>query len=918
MDSNDMIYSTRYDFNKSCIILNNNEFEIYAHPNELLHEHSYKTWIIFKELLDESVLTSFYSFFNKKNYLDMNKDEFLDILKVFIYYHDIGKVSFSFQIKKLTKKDTEDRTRRYSQLKSIYGDLTNNLLNMDSKHSFYGYYLFMNYVLHHYNIENNPILLLLSYCILGHHTKIKEINLENLEKKVPTMVCLNNFIFNQEHYLKTNNEFKENISNIDNHINQLNKLLNENKTNNSMFSCFYQYIYSLLISADALATSQYDKNEIDKSSINNRIDSKLRKRMLDKYYSCEINENINEGIYNKIDNKTNRLRHNMLIEASTNLIKCIENNPSQHTFYLNMPTGGGKTNTSMKLALDILEHTTANRIIYAMPYINIIDQNYEIIKDNWDLVNNEEIRNICSTNSFIFDNKNEDDMGDILINDDFFNYPVMCTTFVRLFDVLLNTKKKSKYALSSLANSIIILDEVQSLPIKNWTSLTYILDSITKNYNIYFILMSATLPKFDKLLLENNDSNNYKINCEYLIKNPSIYFNHDIFLKRNEIKDKIREFSLTDTENKKELVKYLSKVIEENFNQEHTHGLIVLNTVKSSKIIYEIIENLREYFKLEVDILNSTTLKYKKRELIEKIDNLKPKERYILVSTQSIEAGIDVSFDFVIRDFATIDSIEQVRGRCNRGNTDKKGNIYLIKLKMNNKTTYEIIYNEDELKTRIITSEELFKDKTNLNYDFNDLKKYYDNISCKINEKEISKDNTDEKSDFKNIERWNTIKYSEFKEKSGIKIIDDRNEIAFYIEENISEENLEKYFDKNEIKFLKEKNLIKNNAINSIDILECYLDEIKEIEKNQYIKYKIITKQYGSIMSNFIINTYRNEALLEEYKNSESYHTYKDKFYFYIILNELIGDDESKMYSLNSGLNKSFKYREDILTNRFM
>ena len=65
------------------------------------------------------------------------------------------------------------------------------------------------------------------------------------------------------------------------------------------------------------------------------------------------------------------------------------------------------------------------------------------------------------------------------------------------------------------------------------------------------------------------------------------------------------------------------------------------------------------------------------------------------------------------------------------------------------------------------------------------------------------------KSDFKNIERWNTIKYSEFKEKSGIKIIDDRNEIAFYIEENISEENLEKYFDKNEIKFLKEKNLIK-------------------------------------------------------------------------------------------------------------
>ena len=104
--------------------------------------------------------------------------------------------------------------------------------------------------------------------------------------------------------------------------------------------------------------------------------------------------------------------------------------------------------------------------------------------------------------------------------------------------------------------------------------------------------MSATLPKFDKLLLENNDSNNYKINCEYLIKNPSIYFNHDIFLKRNEIKDKIREFSLTDTENKKEIVysdeEGKSKPITEKVVMPVIEGAIITaqgakdSTVKSS------------------------------------------------------------------------------------------------------------------------------------------------------------------------------------------------------------------------------------------------------------------------------------------------------------------------------------------------
>ena len=69
---------------------------------------------------------------------------------------------------------------------------------------------------------------------------------------------------------------------------------------------------------------------------------------------------------------------------------------------------------------------------------------------------------------------------------------------------------------------------------------------------------------------------------------------------------------------------------------------------------------------LEIDLLNSSLMPSTKREIISKINNLAQDKKYILISTQSVEAGVDVSFDFVVRDFAIIDSIEQIRGRCNR------------------------------------------------------------------------------------------------------------------------------------------------------------------------------------------------------------------------------------------------------------
>ncbi len=109
-----------------------------------------------------------------------------------------------------------------------------------------------------------------------------------------------------------------------------------------------------------------------------------------------------------------------------------------------------------------------------MPFINIIEQNYDVIKDNFGLseVKNE-IRKIYSASESIFPYKSDEDKSDIIMKDSFFDYPVIFTTFVSLFNPLIKNKKRYKYSLSSLANSVVILDEIQSLPLRNWTSLYY-------------------------------------------------------------------------------------------------------------------------------------------------------------------------------------------------------------------------------------------------------------------------------------------------------------------------------------------------------------------------------------------------------------------------------------------------------------
>ncbi len=950
------LFDLRYDWSNSCFNIGNDCIEIWAHDNEVLTNHILKTRVIFEELLNEEIIHNFFNYFSDKGYLEIEYNDFLSFLTKLVEFHDIGKISFNFKLNRVKNLAISEKLDKCG--------LNEFVEQIDADHSFSSSLLYANYLINDLEIKNSSLknnipLLLLPYVIYGHHTSIKDILYESGfsydTKSKETCHLFSFFLFGKEpNNKRTFNELQDYL--FDFLRNNLDPEL----------SFFYSYIYSLLVTSDIIASSYADKSieSVKKYSTkwNNRIIVSLQNSMKQKFHELDYNKKCKEiSIGDTVsDNKIhslidiNDLRTEMLKESSLNLIESLKSNQDSRIFYLNMPTGGGKTNTSMKLALDILENTNINRIIYAMPFINIIDQNYDIIKDNFGLSEDKgEIRKIYSASESIFPEISGDDKSEIIMKDSFFDYPVICTTFVSLFNTLIKNKKRYKYPLSSLTNSVIVLDEIQSLPLKNWTSLYYLINELSKNYNVYFIIMSATLPEFDELKLDKESK--FEYNTIKLIDKPEKYFSHSVF-DRTQITNKIKELNTSDLS---EFSEYFENVINDNFQKGFTKGLFVLNTIKTSKFVFKCINRLKNKYGFEMDLLNSTIIPSEKQKIINKINPEKRKithktnqidenSKYILISTQSIEAGVDVSFDFVVRDFTTLDSIEQVRGRCNRsGELNKrfkdlniKGNVYITNIKRSKRFDYQYIYENEEIETKIKETMELFE--KDVNYHYSDVLDYYNLISSDVNNIQDKREEGFVYNDRENnIKSWDTLNYSSILDnKYGIHIINNKENLncSFFVEENIKitisdeiilnktfeemglQEIAEIYdhnendfiFTRKEIIYLKRYEreygvkLIKENHIDGSNLIESYYNCYNKIKKD-FNKKKIIQKEFSSILYKFIFQVTSND--LEDIISSQDL---KKIGYFYVIPKDKIGEEEDKIYSLKNGFNFDFSKNQEF------
>lgn len=328
---------------------------------------------------------------------------------------------------------------------------------------------------------------------------------------------------------------------------------------------------------------------------------------------------------------------------------------SKKFYSLNLPTGLGKTLISLSFALklkDKLKQTGINpRIVYALPFLSIIDQNSKIFEavikangvspDSKLLLKHHHLSEIYYK---IEEDELEPDEAKILIEG--WNSEIIVTTFIQLFHTLITNKNRSIRKFHRLANSIIILDEVQSIPTRYWFVVREIFNKITEMLNARIIISTATEP----FIFESG-----KV---FSLVNKETYFNS------------LNRISLIPNLDKSLTLDELKESI--TIDDDKTY-LFIFNTISSAREFYRKIKEENEQCLAYL----STHITPKERR--QRIDEIKKGKYKIVVSTQLVEAGVDIDFDVVVRDFAPLDSLNQSAGRCNR-NGNGKGLVLIVAL----------------------------------------------------------------------------------------------------------------------------------------------------------------------------------------------------------------------------------------------
>ncbi len=315
-------------------------------------------------------------------------------------------------------------------------------------------------------------------------------------------------------------------------------------------------------------------------------------------------------------------------------------------FTLTAPTGYGKTLTALNFALKF----NKSRIIYALPFTSIIDQTYDIVAK---IYKNSDILVSKTHHKTTIDEENltkEDRYSKIKFLMESFSGEINVTTLYQLIFALFGNKNKDNVKFNQLKNSVVIIDEAQAIPYNFRKDFILLCEIISQRLGTIFIFMSATMPVIK--------SENFKE-----------ISNLDYFSKQDRYVIKWLDIGGED--------ELLEKICEAASDK---NTLVVVNTIKKAQ---ELFAKLR--YKFNCFCLNGYMYDDHKRATIEavrcaidksKVDPLANK--ILLISTQSIEAGVDLDFDVGFREVSPISSIIQTAGRVNRHFGATRGELYVF------------------------------------------------------------------------------------------------------------------------------------------------------------------------------------------------------------------------------------------------
>lgn len=327
----------------------------------------------------------------------------------------------------------------------------------------------------------------------------------------------------------------------------------------------------------------------------------------------------------------------------------------QGTYRLMVPTGGAKTLSSLRFALYHARKYQMEHIYYIIPYTSIIDQN------------SKNIQKALSAHDVILEhhsNLDDDSEEHRLLTERWAEPAIILTTMVQFLDTLFQGGTKANRRMHSLARSVLIFDEIQTIPPKCIHMFNSAVNFLANICHSTIVLCTATQPELalTQYPILMNSLIDMVPNCEEAFEK----------LNRTEIRNECTEGG-RDTD---ELAQF---VLEKNV----PNCLVIVNTKPAALKLYRALKNLNEVadkdkqYKIvylstnlcqanRMDILNSLT---------KSLDNI---EHVICVSTQLIEAGIDISFSCVVRSVAGLDNIAQAAGRCNRHGDGPRSPVYVV------------------------------------------------------------------------------------------------------------------------------------------------------------------------------------------------------------------------------------------------
>lgn len=619
--------------------------DLMSHPNKKLENH-------LKNVADFS-----YDVFN---FLEIeNKELFSNISFLIGLTHDFAKSTSFFQT--YLSDHTKKENTQHSFLSAIFT-----------------YYVVKNYLdKNNINFESN--LSIISYIVvLAHHGNLKDITkLDDYnEKKINSKMVLKqieDLKSSDDNLSKFYDDFEIDFFRFFDEFDEISEEITDELLIFSFEGNIDNYFYILLFYSSLLDADKMDASEskrINRENIPGDIVDIFKKNNL-----RDSKDNIN------------KTREEAYQEVNGNILNMDLN---ERILSIELPTGIGKTFTGVSAALKLKERINNElnfnpRIIYSLPFLTIVDQNSDTISS---ILNESNLKgsNFLLNHNHLSDmNYKSNDLEEYNISNskiliEGWNSEIIVTTFIQFFYSIISNKNKSLRKFHNITNSIILLDEIQSLPYKYWKIINLFFKKLVYEYNCWIILMTATQPYIFK---ENE--------IKSLVDNVEYYFNKFDRVNYN--------FNL-DSQNfedfKKEFVDKIS-------NDSKNDYLVVLNTINSSKELYEFIKDY--YSVMDYDIYlddcngicyigDDIQLIYLSNNIIpkhrlEKINAIKESHRQsIVISTQLIEAGVDIDVDIIYRDLAPLDSLVQTAGRCNRSGNKEKGVVNVISLKNENGKSY--------------------------------------------------------------------------------------------------------------------------------------------------------------------------------------------------------------------------------------